>query len=65
MSRGQTIYFVIGLMMGSLFSIVKGPTTLDVPQAAMTLQTFSMVFFIIGGLIIWGLQKVRNVLERK
>ncbi len=63
--RSQTIYFVIGLMIGSLFSIVKGPTTLDVPQAAMTLKTFSIVFFIIGGFVIFGLQKFRSVLEKK
>ena len=63
--RSQTIYAIIGLMIGSLYSIVQGPTTLDVPQEAMSLQTFSIVFFIIGGLVIFGLQKLRSVMEKK
>ena len=62
--RSQTIYCIIGLMIGSLYSIVQGPTTLDVPQEAMSLQTFNIVFFIIGGLIIWGLQKLRTTIEK-
>ncbi len=63
--RSQTIYAIIGLMIGSLFSIVQGPTTLDVPQEAMTLQTFSILFFIIGGAVIFGLQKLRSVMDKK
>lgn len=63
--RSQTIYMILGLMIGSLFSIVKGPTTLDVPQEAMSLQTFNIVFFVLGGVIIFGLQKLRSVMEKK
>lgn len=63
--RSQTIYAILGLMIGSLFSIVKGPTTLDVPQEAMSLQTFNIVFFILGGVVIFGLQKLRTIMEKK
>lgn len=63
--RSQTIYSIIGLMLGSLYSIVQGPTTLDVPQEAMNFHTFSIVFFVIGGLVIFGLQKLRTVMEKK
>lgn len=63
--RSQTIYAIIGLMLGSLYSIVQGPTTLDVPQAAMSFQTFHIVAFVIGGLVIFGLQKLRSVMEKK
>lgn len=62
--RSQTIYCIIGLMIGSLYSIVKGPTTLDVPQDAMSLHTFNIIFFIIGGAVIFGLQKLRSVMEK-
>lgn len=62
--RSQTIYCIIGLMIGSLYSIIKGPTTLDIPQEAMNFQTFSIVFFIFGGLIIFGLQKMRSIMEK-
>lgn len=63
--RSQTIYAILGLMIGSLYSIVQGPTTLDVPQSAMSLQTFSILFFVIGGLVIFGLQKLRTIMEKK
>ena len=63
--RSQTMYCILGLMIGSLYAIVMGPTTLAVPQAPMSLGTFSIVFFIIGGIIIIGLEKIKNVLENK
>lgn len=63
--RSQTIYCVIGLMIGSLYAIVMGPTTLDVPQAPLGFETFSIIFFILGGAIILGLEKVKGILEKK
>lgn len=63
--RPQTIYLIIGLMIGSLYAIVMGPTTLDVPQDPMNISTFSIIFFIIGGAIIFGLQKLKTILENK
>ena len=62
--RSQTIYLIIGLMIGSLYAIVQGPTTLDNPQPPMTVSTFSILFFIIGGIIIVGLQMLRKVIEK-
>lgn len=61
--RSQTIYTIIGMMLGSLYAIVQGPTTLKVPQPAMTFSTFSIVWFIIGALIIFGLQVFKKVME--
>lgn len=63
--RSQTIYLIIGLMIGSIYSIIMGPTTLETPQAAMNFSTFSVIFFIIGGLIIAGLQGLKTYLEKK
>lgn len=63
--RSQTIYTIIGLMIGSLYSITQGPKTLDIPQEAMNIHTFSIIFFIIGGAIIFGLQKLKSVTESK
>ncbi len=62
--RPQTIYVIIGMMIGSLFSIVMGPTTLEVPQAAMNFSTFNILFFIIGGVIIIGLQAFKMFLKK-
>lgn len=63
--RPQTIYLIIGLMIGSLYAIVMGPTTLDVPKDPMSLSTFSIIFFALGGVIIFGLQKAKALLEKK
>ena len=59
--RSQTIYAIIGLMIGSLYAIVMGPTTLDVPQQAMSISTFSVIFFLIGGMMILGLQLLKGI----
>lgn len=61
--RPQTIYCIIGLMIGSLFAIVMGPTTLENPQAMLSIKSFSPFYFIIGGLIIIGMQKFKTIKE--
>ena len=63
--RPQMILLIIGLMLGSLYAIVMGPTTLDTPQPYMTWHTFSIVFFIIGGVVIVGLQLLKSVMEKR
>ena len=63
--RSQMMYFILGLMIGSVYPIVLGPTTLENAQPAMTFETFSILFFIIGGAVIVGLQVVKAVLEKK
>lgn len=61
--RAQTIYLIIGLMVGSIYAVVMGPTTLDVPQDAMSLSTFNIIFFVIGGVIILGMQLLKGKKE--
>ena len=63
--RSQTIYCIIGLMLGSIYAIIMGPTTLDTPQDPMTFGTFSIIFFIIGVVIIIGLEKLKNIFEKR
>ncbi len=63
--RSQTVYCIIGLMIGSLYAIVMGPTTLKIPKKHLDFDTFSIVFFIIGILIIIGLEQLKKVLEKK
>lgn len=62
--RTQTVYMIIGLMIGSIYSIIMGPTTLDVPVAPINIYNFSFIFFIIGGLVVWGLQKIKSINEK-
>lgn len=61
--RSQTIYTIIGLMIGSLYAITMGPTTLDVPRDPMGMKTFSFLFFILGGLVLAGLEFLKTRLE--
>ena len=63
--RSAMVYFILGLMIGSLYAIVVGPTTLKVPQPAMTLDTFSPLCFILGGVVLYGLDWLRRFSERK
>ena len=59
--RAQMIYTIIGLMLGSIYAVIMGPTTLDTPQPAMGWSEFSIVFFLIGGVVIGGMQLLKNI----
>ena len=63
--RSAMIYFILGLMIGSICAVFMGPTTLEVPQAAMNLSSFDWIFFIIGGALIVILEKSKDLLEKK
>lgn len=62
--RTQTIYLIIGLMLGSLYAILMGPTTLDNPVDPININNFSILFFIIGGVVVLGLQKIKVINEK-
>lgn len=64
-ARTATLYAIVGMMLGSLYSIVMGPTSLETPKAAMSFDTFNVVFFIIGGAVILGLQALKHVFAKK
>lgn len=63
--RSMMVYLILGLMLGALYAIAMGPATLDVPQPAMTVKTFRPLFFLLGGLILFGLQKLKDVSEAR
>ncbi len=63
--RSQTIYFIIGLMAGSLLAIVKGPETLDIPQKALDLSTFHIGGFLLGVAILVIFEIGKNLKEKK
>lgn len=62
--RSQTMYTILGLMIGSIYAIVMGPATLEIPKEPMTIATFSVIFFLVGGAIIFGLEKLKKILEK-
>lgn len=62
--RSKVIYTIIGLMIGSLYAVVMGPTTLEMPEDPMGFKEFSIIFFLLGGALIIGLEKLKNVLDK-
>lgn len=62
--RSQMIYFIIGMMIGSLYAIVMGPTTLENTKAAMSVETFYPIFFLIGIAMLFVLEKIKAVSEK-
>ena len=62
---GCELVAIVGMMLGSLYSIVMGPTSLDTPKAAMNFDTFSLSSFLIGGGVIFGLQALKHMFAKK
>ncbi|MGL5379569.1 DUF368 domain-containing protein, partial [Clostridium sp.] len=58
--RSKMIYLILGLMIGSIYAVFIGPTTLDIPKPAMNLESFNFIFFAIGGSLIYGLNLISN-----
>lgn len=62
--KSKTLYFILGLMIGSLYAIAMGPTTLKTPMPALTLSSFSPVGFILGIIVLIGLEAIKRKLEK-
>lgn len=58
--RPQTIYLCVGLLIGSIYAIILGPTTLSEPMPVMSLSTFQPVFFILGAAVLVILQLLKH-----
>lgn len=54
--RTQTVYMILGMMIGSFYAIIVGPTTLEVPQEAMSLDKFNIIAAIVGVVLVLGMQ---------
>lgn len=64
--RSKLLYTIQGLMIGSLFPIIQGPTTIEGHSfEALSLSTFSIFAFIIGVGIILGIEQLRTVFEKR
>lgn len=57
--RSAMDYLILGLMLGSLFAIVRGPMTLSEHLPAVDLSTFRFGGFAAGILILLGLESFR------
>ena len=63
--RVVTMFFILGLMIGSIYSIIMGPTTLTDPKPPITFGTFNWIAFGIGVALIFLLQFLGNKKNHK
>jgi len=63
--RSKTMYMILGLMIGSIYAIIMGPTTLDTPAEAITVTNFKIPAFMIGIGMVAALQFMGRKKERK
>jgi len=65
--RSAITYFILGMMVASIYAIIMGPASpsLENPQEPLSLKTFSLLWFVIGIVFIFGLQAVKTILMKK
>ena len=63
--RAQTIYTIVGLMIGSIYAVIMGPKSLEIPKPPMSVETFSIVFFAVGVTLVPALEKLKTLLKNK
>lgn len=65
--RVQTVYMILGMMIGSFYAIVMGPVTLKVSQPPLSLGRFNILAAVIGVILVLGMQVIKNsyMLQRK
>ena len=64
--RGQTVWLILGLMLGSLYAIAGGPASLDPPMPPMdAAAAFQLPAFLLGVVILLALESLRKVTERR
>ncbi len=62
--RPQTIYMILGMMIGSFYAIVMGPTTLEMPKEALGFGNFHITWAIAGVALVLGMQMIKERSER-
>lgn len=62
--RPQTIYMILGMMLGSFYAIVMGPTTLEIAQEALGFGNFHIIGAAAGVALVLGMQIIKERSER-
>lgn len=63
--RSATVYFILGLMLGSLYAIVMGPASLKIPQLPLSWATFNIPAFVSGGILLLMLNSFKIFAAKK
>lgn len=62
--RSPIMYAIIGMMVGSFYAIIMGPTSIDKANSALSFDRFHIVFFAIGIFVIFGIQALKKVFQK-
>ena len=62
--RPQTIYMILGMMIGSFYAIVMGPTTLEMPREALGFGNFHIIAAAAGLALVLGMQIMKERSEK-
>lgn len=63
--RVQMVYLILGMMIGSLYAIGMGPTTLEIPQAPLNIANFSLAPAVMGVVMVFGMQRIKEMEKNK
>ena len=58
--RTQSVYAILGMMIGSFYAIMQGPATLKVPKPAMGIGNFQILAAIVGLGLVLGMQIMKE-----
>lgn len=56
----RTIYMILGMMIGSFYAIVMGPTTLNVPVEPLSIHNIQIPAVLIGVALVLGMQWMKE-----
>lgn len=63
--RSQTLYCIVGLMIGSIYAVIMGPKSLEIPKQPLSISTFNIIFFAVGCTLVPALEKLKTILKNK
>lgn len=60
--HAQIVYLILGMMIGSLYAIVMGPTTLGTSYVPLNVKNFQITAAVAGVILVMGLQRLKEKL---
>ena len=63
--RPQAVYMILGMMIGSFYAIINGPTTLSVPKVPLSFGTFHIIACIVGCALVIGMQVMKTKMQER
>ena len=58
--RAQSMYMILGMMIGSFYAIIMGPTTLETAQPALSFHNFNIIAALIGLGLVTGMHMLKE-----